>query len=432
MKTLITINNKSYELEKLNNRRLYKLLRTEGLLPAESVGRTSSEVLECGSIKVYYKDIELFIGVENKEDNMKNVNELCLFIQPQAELEAYEKELAMYRKLTDGKCHWDDVENYLMLEGTPKHIEIDKDGHEVDAHKKINYPVIVEYTPDEYAEYFSTDQNGDPRMGSVGDAELIKYPVKEAVYSKDIGDKENEERGKPVFTRKNTISEEESMNNLIIYMKRLEEVTTYEELRELQKEVYELQNEHKWSLWFFFPKGGSKAFWTAYRTKKAIMLTEMEVNMENDVKLVEKYIEQLKSVTDYKELGELREAVFNMNYSPVTQEIKSKFWADYKVKKAELNTNKAEFYKNQREQVFTEVVGLIKETEDQRMLNLIKKDVWKARLPQLVKKALIKKIEMKQDGQKVGFDMDKAFTFMHAEADKEYKTYIAKTYGKAA
>jgi hypothetical protein len=431
MEVSITLNGNTYVLPKLNNRRLFKLLRQEGHLPAESVGKTSSEVLECGAIKVYYKDTELFIGLNNKEDDMKTTTKLDLFVKPQDEVLDYEKELSMYNKLTDGTSAWDMIEDYLRANGPAKNIEVDENGHEVDAHKVLNRPVVVEYTPDEYAEHFSTDTKGNPRMGSVGDAELIKDSTERAEYSKDIGDKENMERNKPVFTRSNTISEEEAMGNLLNYMKQLEEVVTYEELRELQKEVYAKQNEFEYSLWYFFPKGGSKAFWTAYRTKKAIMLKAMEVDMKDDVKVVEGYIKDLESVKDYKELSALRVIVFDMKYNPATQDVKSKFWAAYRAKKAELQTNKAEHYAEQRRLVFNELVGLIKSEED-RMLNLLKRDIWKARLPKAVKEVLIHKLTQKQDGVAIEFNMEKAYAYMEEQAEKEYKEYCAKTYGNTA
>ena len=425
MQVTFTVNGNTYQLPKLTNRRLYKLLRTEGLLPAESVGKTSSEVLECGSMKVYYKDIELFIGVENKEDNMQDVNELCLFIQPQAELEAYEKELTMFNKLTEGKTVWDMVENHVRMFGAPTNVEVDKDGHEIGADKVLNMPVQDIYTPDEFSEYFSTDSKGVIKIGNVGDAELIRYNFERHVYEQDTTDKENIERSKPVFTRKNTITEDEAMSNLITYINKLEEVTTYEELRELQKEVFAKQNEHEYSLMYFFPKGGSKAFWTAYKTKKAVMLKEMEVDMEKELTIIKGFITRLETVQDFKQLAELRQEVFSMPYNPATYDAKGEFWAAYKVKKAELAKQSDAFYAEKREAIFKETVKLINDHEG-RMLDVVSQDIYKSRLPLKVKKVLWTKINQKKDGQAITFDMERAIAYLHAEAKSEREEWLAK------
>jgi len=419
-------NGNVHQFPKLTNRRLFKVLRTEGLLPAESVGKTSSEVLECGSVKVFYRTTELFISVEDsntQENEMDSPMKLALFIQDKEELETYEKELAMFKKLSETGTVWDMVENSLMINGLPEHLEIDDNGHEIGADKKLNYAVQDVYMPTEKSEFYSSESNGDAKIGETGDAELMTQSYQETEYKKDAMDTVKELADNTnVFTRKNTISEETAMENTMKYMKMLEGVTTYEELTAARIEIFAKQNEFEYSRMFFFVKGGSKAIWTLYRAKKEEINKSQEVNMENDVKEVLAFITKLEGVKTFKELTAIRVAVFALPYSNGTKEVKGEFWAAYRVKKAELSQSQDEL----REASFKELAGLILKSSDESMLGAISQEIFNSSLPLAVKKVLWFKVSEKRETGETLINITKGLEFLNKAVEEQKAFYANK------
>jgi hypothetical protein len=57
----IIVNDTMFQVKTLTSRSLYKLLRDNGFLPSDSVGRTSSDLLEDGTILVKYRDMEVLV-----------------------------------------------------------------------------------------------------------------------------------------------------------------------------------------------------------------------------------------------------------------------------------------------------------------------------------------------------------------------------------
>ena len=205
---------------------------------------------------------------------MKNLTDLTVFEIYEVEV-SLTKEENMYKDLGS---QWDMVEEVLSLtEEFP--FDIDENGNEVGADKKLNKPAEGVYTPSDVMEL-----EADDTLGYVSDASLMIAPDGN-IYEKDFNDVLVElymNMPKKPYVNKGDIMDkivgtDKQEDNLRFSLEKLKKIDTYRELMGFQKYVFNAQKEK-----YIFSKEGNKAFWDAYRARKQELWT-IESNRRNNL-----------------------------------------------------------------------------------------------------------------------------------------------------
>ena len=321
-----------------------------------------------------------------------------------AELEALADDQAeLYSSMGN---QWDMVEDHIRTHGT--HVEYDVEGHEVDVEQVLNKPVQGVYVPSESAEFDADQEAGSwlsPAALMVHASELADEEG--IMFVEDYNDAYVElvHYNTNVFTRKNTISEDQALQNLLSALARLDAVDDIEAITALGKEIGSAQMATVYSKMYYFPKSCSKYFWSLYKQKKAKLSEESEVIMQN-------HINRLNACTTVKEMGLIAKEVYGLSNCPA----KAEFWAVYKAKKEAIYSERQE----QRRKLFVELCSLIQTYSSFDMLNKVRQEIYNCYLPLSVKKALWDKIQVKLQTGSVSINVEKGIQYMESEVAKYY------------
>lgn len=309
---------KRFELAKFNTRTLLKLLRDEGYLPKESAGKTNVVRTNDDLISVYYRETLLEVNLNlNKEVCMENVTSFHDIHDSELyTLHSNFCDMADHIRLYGKEIKTD--EGYeTVLETDDGHevcFRYDRNGHELGAKDVLNKPVRAVYYPSELREF-----EADCDAGSwLSPASLMVHASElESLFVRDYNDSYVElvHYYANVFTRKNTITEDEALDNFMGALERLEVASTLEEVLALGKEIWSAQDATEYSRMYYFPKSGSKYFWDLYTNKREAL---GGVIMQN-------FVDRLSTVTTLPELYALKDEVINAPHS----EAKSAFWSKY-------------------------------------------------------------------------------------------------------
>lgn len=319
-----------------------------------------------------------------------------------AELEALaEDEEELYASLGN---QWDMVEDHVRTHGVD--VEFDSEGNEIGVENILNKPIQNVYVPSEVAEFESDVEAGSwlsPAALMVHASEL------DSVFVPDYNDSYIElvHYYTNVFTRKNTITEDQALDNLMSALAKLAAVVELKQLLALGKEIGSAQAATVYSKMYYFPKSCSKYFWSLYKAKKLEFTKQLEVDMK-------KYFDRLNACASYSQMSLfIKEVYAELKLIPDCP-AKREFWVLYKEKQAAFNLARAE----QRKKVFVELCLLIEEYSSYAMLNKVRDEVYKSYLPLSVKRALWSKIQVKLQTGSVEINVMKGIEYMESEVAK--------------
>jgi hypothetical protein len=446
--TKFTVFGKGFELAKFTKRNLLKLLRSEGYLPAESSGKTKVEQAGDLTVTVSYKDIVFVVeldGVTAEESFGVGSNF---------------QDMADHIRLHGKEVMTADGYETVLESGTDREVcfAYDKNGHELGVSAELNKPIRNVYAPSELSE-FEADIDAGCWLSPA--ALMIHASELDSVFVPDYNDSyiELTHYYTNFLTRKNSISEEDAMENLIESLARLNAVTTLEELNALGKELWSKQNKNAATKMYYYPKSGSKAVWDLYgelqinfggelmknyfnRLAAVTTLTDLHALKDEVLKVANcpqkadfwaKYhdkselikstvtdsdklalsvlLDKLSKVSDVTALAKLREEVISTPNFPG----KAGFWSNYYTKRDELNAKRDELTCKK----FVEICLLITEYSSPAMLYKVRQELINTYFPVEVKKALHSKIDSKLDEGIVSIDINAGLVFLKAQMLEE-------------
>lgn len=323
------------------------------------------------------------------------------------------KESSLYASVGN---QWDMVEDHIRTHGVD--VEFDSEGHEVDVESILNKPVQSVYVPGELAE-FESDQDAGSWLSP---AALMTHASElDSVFVPDYNDSYIElvHYYPNVFTRKNTITEDQALDNLMNALAKLAAVVELKQLLALGKEIGSAQAATVYSKMYYFPKSCSKYFWSLYKAKKEEFYKQLEVDMK-------KYFDRLNACASYSQMSLFIKEVYEELKVIPDCPAKREFWVLYKDKQGAFNVARAD----ERKKVFVELCLLIEEYSSYGMLNKVRNEVFESYLPLSVKRVLWSKIQTKLQTGSVEINIMKGVEYMESEvakaAEEKAKAYKAK------
>jgi hypothetical protein len=356
----------------------------------------------CKLCAPYMKELKMEVTVEDLD-----VFEI-------AELEALaDEEADLYASVGN---QWDMVEDHIRTHGTD--VECDEEGHEIDVELVLNKSASNVYVPSELAE-FESDQDAGSWCSPA--ALMVHSSECDSVMLPDYNDEYIElvHYYTNVFTRKNTITEDQALENLMSALAKLAAVVELKPLLALGKEIGSAQAATVYSKMYYFPKSCSKYFWSLYKAKKGEFYKQLEVDMKN-------YFDQLNACTSYSQMSLfIKQAYEELKLIPDCP-AKREFWVLYKEKQMAFNVARAD----ERKKVFVELCLLIEDYSSYGMLNKVRNEVFESYLPLSVKRVLWSKIQTKLQTGSVEINIMKGIEYMESEvakaAEEKAKAYKAK------